>query len=204
MSWQLSDHANDIHWSDYEQALNGYLECQDDSLALAERYRALIEARDRFLRLRAQGDGHIATHMMLMRSILDLGDVRAAAQAAEILRTEMPWLTTPLPEDLQLQINRPFLPPTRDFDLRPVRGDLGDWLQAAVLDVFEKGRAESSCVHGDLRAIEDLAENPSRSPEMARREWLMSLRLGATCRMSEVTEDPSFSELQALRAALLH
>ena len=45
----------------------------------------------------------------------------------------MPWLAEPLPDDLQIHINRPFLAPLAMFDERFVEGDLGQWIQAAII-----------------------------------------------------------------------
>ncbi|AFL72926.1 hypothetical protein [Thiocystis violascens] len=178
IGWQIADRSKDVYWIAYETALNLYLLAQDETRPLNDRYRFLLESQERFRNLLAQGDGHLATHLVLIRILLDLGERQAAVGRLENLLREMTWLAEPLHEDLQISINRPFLPPASDFDHRELQSDLGKWLQASVIETLERQRAFSSYFHNDLHLLKKVLENSNHTPEMERRERLVRLRLG--------------------------
>jgi len=138
IGWQIADHSRDLYWPEYEQALNTYLASQDESCSLGERHGWLIKSKELFQALAAKGDAHIGTSLALIRLHSELGDRQAAQDALEQMLQIMPWLADPLPERLQIQINRPFLAPIAAFDDRVVQDDLGQWIQAAVLEALEK------------------------------------------------------------------
>lgn len=137
IGWQIADHSRDTHWPEYEQALDCYLASQDESFSLGERYAELHKSKELFDRLYAKGDGHIGTSFALARINSELGDHQAALTAIERMLQLMPWLAEQLPENLQLNINRPFLAPIASFDNRVVQGDLGQWIQAAIIEAMD-------------------------------------------------------------------
>ncbi|MTW20640.1 hypothetical protein [Allochromatium palmeri] len=136
IGWQIADRARDIHWSDYEQALDAYLASQDETCSLNERHSRLIKSRDQFQALNANGDQHIGTSLALIRLHAELGDSQAVLDAITQMLELMPWLADSLPDDLQIHINRPFLAPIAAFDHRQVEGDLGQWIQAAIMEAL--------------------------------------------------------------------
>jgi len=143
IGWQIADYSMDLYWPEYEQALNIYLASQDEACSIGERYEWLNKSREQFRSLAAKGDSHIGTGLALVRLNAELGDRQAAMNAIENILQVMPWLAEPLPDELQIQINRPFLAPLLDFDNRLLQGDLGQWLQAAILEALEVlGRGE--------------------------------------------------------------
>lgn len=133
IGWQIADRSSDIHWPEYEQALNHYLASQDESYSLHERHAQLIKSRDGFQALAAKGDQHIGTGLALIRIHFELNERQAVLDAITQMLDTMPWLAEPLPDDLQIHINRPFLAPLAMFDERFVEGDLGQWIQAAII-----------------------------------------------------------------------
>lgn len=137
IGWQIADHSRDYHWPEYEQALNAYLASQDAAHSEDERQAWLHASQERFTALAANGDAHIGTSFALIRINAELGERQAALDAIEQLLQIMPWLAEPLPEELQLQINRPFVAPLAAFDLRPVEDGLGEWLQAGLRESLE-------------------------------------------------------------------
>ncbi|MFD2112987.1 hypothetical protein [Thiorhodococcus fuscus] len=136
IGWQIADHSGDLHWPEYEQALNAYLASQDETCSVGERREWLNKSLDQFRALAAKGDSHIGTGLALVRLNAELGDRQAAMDAIEKILQVMPWLADPLPDELQIQINRPFLAPIASFDGRFVQGDLGQWLQTAIMDAL--------------------------------------------------------------------
>lgn len=137
IGWQIADHSRDVYWPEYEQALNTYLASQDESCSIGERHGWLIKSKEQFQALAAKGDAHIGTSLALIRLHSELGERQAAQDALEQMLQIMPWLAEPLPESLQIQINRPFLAPIAAFDDRFVQGDLVQWIQAAILEALE-------------------------------------------------------------------
>ncbi|MBK1720386.1 hypothetical protein CKO27_22620 [Thiocystis violacea] len=137
IGWQIADHSIDPYWPEYEQALNTYLASQDETCTLGERYGWLNKSRNQFHALATKGDGHIGTSLALIRLNSELGNCQAAMDTIEQMLKLMPWLAEALPDDLQIHINRPFLAPIASFDNRFVEGDLGQWLQAAIMETLE-------------------------------------------------------------------
>ena len=137
IGWQIADHSGDVYWPEYEQALNTYLTSQDQGLSLSERYSQLRKSRDLFTALYAKGDRHIGTSLALVRIHSELDEHQQALDAIEQMLQMMPWLAETLPESLQIQINRPFLAPIASYDKRHLEGDLGQWIQAAVLEALD-------------------------------------------------------------------
>ncbi|MBK1654775.1 hypothetical protein [Allochromatium vinosum] len=137
IGWQIADHSGDVYWPEYEQALNTYLTSQDQGLSLIERYSQLKKSRDLFTALYAKGDRHIGTSLALVRIHYELDEHQQALDAIEQMLQMMPWLAETLPESLQIQINRPFLAPIASYDKRHLEGDLGQWIQAAVLEALD-------------------------------------------------------------------
>jgi hypothetical protein len=178
IGWQIADHSKDTNWVYFEAALERYLQSQDHKQPLTARYHALLDSRDQFKNLFALGDGHISTYMIFIRILFDLGHTEAAIVQIETLLQKMTWLLEPLHEDLRIQINRPFLPLTHDFDQRPIQVDLGTWVQAAVIEALEIKRAPSSYFQNDLFLLKKVVMNPNHGAEMKRRERLLHLRLG--------------------------
>lgn len=131
--WQTADHSRDLYWPEYEQALEAYLHSQDESKPLGDRYGWLTRSRDQFRALAEKGDAHIGTNLALIRVNLELDDRLAAMDAMEAMLELMPWFRDPLPDSLQLHINRPFLAPIALFDQQVVVGTLGQWLQSSIL-----------------------------------------------------------------------
>jgi hypothetical protein len=121
---------------EYEQALNDYLASQDEANSEDQR-EWLLKSREQFQQLAEKGDAHIGTSFALIRVNAELGDRQAAMDAIEALLQVMPWLAEPLPEELQLQINRPFIAPIPSFDFRAVESDLGEWLQEGLRESLE-------------------------------------------------------------------
>lgn len=138
IGWQIADHSRDHHWLEYEQALNIYLKSRDEALSQEERQKILHESLKCFQALVDKGDGHIGTGLALVRLNAELNDRSAAIAAIEQLLGSMPWLVEPLPEGLQIQVNRPFVSPTSTFDLRPVETGLGQWLQASLRESLDE------------------------------------------------------------------
>lgn len=137
IGWQIADHSRDLYWSEYEQALNTYLASQDDACSSDERQERLTKSREQFQALFAKGDGHIGTGLALIRVNTELGNHQAAMNAVEQILEVMPWFAETLPDDLQIQINRPFLAPIAAFDSRFVEDNLGKWLQEAIMDALD-------------------------------------------------------------------
>ena len=137
IGWQIADHSRDLYWPEYEQALNTYLASQDETCSLGERHGCLIKSKDQFQALAAKGDAHLGTSLALIRLYSELGERQAALDVIEKMLQLMPWLAEPLPESLQIHVNRPFLAPIAVFDDRFVQGDLGQWIQAAVLEALD-------------------------------------------------------------------
>lgn len=139
IGWQIADRSEDIYWLEYEKALNTYLSSQDDKFPLSQRYAQLQESKTLFTNLYAKGDVHIGTSLALVRIFLELGEHQSAVDAIEKMLEIMPWLAEPLPESLQLQVNRPFLAPVAVYDKKPLQDDLGQWIQNAILEVGFEG-----------------------------------------------------------------
>ena len=138
IGWQIADRSREATWNEYEQALELYLSIQDANLADDERQRRLLGSRDRFQALADKGDRHIGVSTALMRINFELGDPRAMLNAIEQLLDIMPWMAEPLPRELEIQINRPFLAPLPRFDQDQVLdGDLGQWIQAGIMAALE-------------------------------------------------------------------
>lgn len=184
IGWQIADHSKDERWQDYQAALDCYLLSQDQKLPLTARYQRLFESLQRFHHLIEAGDGHLATHMVLIRILFDLGEQQSAVHQIEELVQKMTWLLEPLHEDLRIHINRPFLPLTYDFDQRPVQGDIGTWVQAAVIEALETKRASSSYFHNDLYLLKKVLLNQNHSIAMEQRERLLNMRLGMPKRVA--------------------
>ena len=138
IGWQIADHAKDSNWLEYEQALDSYLESRDESLPIGKRYASLTKSRDLFLALAEKGDAHVGTSLALVRIHSELGDFEPARNAITKMLQIMPWLADPLPDELKIDINRPFLMPDPRFDLRAVEGTLGQWLQLAIVEALEE------------------------------------------------------------------
>ncbi len=130
--WQIADRSQDPHWQEYETALSTYLEAQGPECGQERRTQLLTEAKSQFERLASLGDGHIGTRLALIRLNVELEDHPAAVTAVERLLQVMPWLSDPLPDDVTIQINRPFLAPIPEYDLLEAQEGLGQWLQAAI------------------------------------------------------------------------
>ncbi|MGQ9831267.1 MAG: hypothetical protein ACUVQI_06570 [Thermochromatium sp.] len=138
IGWQIADREHDVYWSDYEQALDAYLASQDPTLTDEERQHWLAISRDGFQSLAARGDRHIGTSLALIRIHTELGEPQAVLQAIEQMLDIMPWLAEPLPDALELQINRPFLAPLASFDHTQVfEDDLGNWIQSGIMAALE-------------------------------------------------------------------
>ncbi|MBK1694619.1 hypothetical protein CKO09_07695 [Chromatium weissei] len=178
IGWQIADHSKDERWQDYQMALNCYLLSQDHKQPLTARYQRLLESLQRFHQLIETGDGHLATYMVFIRILFDLGEKQSAVYQIEELIQKMTWLLEPLHEDLRIQISRPFLPLTHDFDQRPVAGDIGTWVQAAVIEALETKRSPSSYFQNDLYLLKKVLANANHGAAMERRERLLNLRLG--------------------------
>jgi hypothetical protein len=59
-------------------------------------------------------------------------------QAIEQMLDIMPWLAEPLPDELELHVNRPFIAPLADFDQKQVfDSDLGQWIQSGIMTALE-------------------------------------------------------------------
>lgn len=138
IGWQIADHSRDLYWPEYEQALNTYLASQDETCSLGERHKWLIESKNQFQALVAKGDAHIGTSLAMIRLHSELGEQQAALDVIEKMLQLMPWLAETLPDSLQIHVNRPFLAPIAEFDDRFVQGDIGQWIQAAILEALER------------------------------------------------------------------
>ncbi|BCU07443.1 hypothetical protein [Allochromatium tepidum] len=138
IGWQIADRERDAYWNDYEQALDAYLASQDETLTDEERRNWLLTSRERFQALAARGDRHIGTSLALIRIHSELGEPQAVIQAIEQMLDIMPWLAEPLPDELELHVNRPFIAPLADFDQKQVfDSDLGQWIQSGVMTALE-------------------------------------------------------------------
>lgn len=136
IGWQISDHSKDAYWSEYEQALNTYLSSLDEQNALGERYQNLLKSLKLFQALAEKGDAHLGTSLALIRINFELGNSQEATHAMDKLLQIMPWFSDPIPDELQISINRPFLPPISSFDHRHVNDNLAQWIQAALQEVL--------------------------------------------------------------------
>lgn len=134
--WGQIDHFSDALWPVYEQALVVYLASRDESLPVPKRYAYQTESRQQFLALREQGDRHLATSFALIRLQLEEGNAQAVRQEIDSTVQLMPWLTKPLPSEVNIKVNRPFLAPTPSCENRLIENDLGDWLQWAIVQSF--------------------------------------------------------------------
>ena len=138
IGWQIADRERDAYWNDYEQALDAYLASQDETLTDEERRNWLLTSRERFQALAARGDRHIGTSLALIRIHSELGEPQAVVQAIEQMLDIMPWLAEPLPDELELHVNRPFIAPLADFDQKQVfDSDLGQWIQSGIMTALE-------------------------------------------------------------------
>lgn len=138
IGWQIADREQDVYWPDYEQALDAYLAAQDENLTDEERQNWLATSRDGFLSLAAKGDRHIGTSLALIRIHSELGEPQGVQQAIEQMLDIMPWLAEPLPDELELQISRPFLAPLASFeDKQVLDGELGNWIQSGIMAALE-------------------------------------------------------------------
>lgn len=138
IGWQIADHTRDRFWTEYERALDTYLASQDRDKSPAEQRDWLMKSKEAFQRLVAKGDGHIGTHFALVRIQAELGDRQAAMDAIQTLLQAMPWLVEPLPDELELQINRPFVAPTASYDGRGAEDGLGPWLQLSLREALDE------------------------------------------------------------------
>lgn len=137
INWQIADHSGDAYWQEYEKALDTYLASHDETLPLNQRYSELKKSKELFEKLYLKGDRHIGTSLALVRINTELDDHQSALDAIEKMLQIMPWLTEPLPESLQIQINRPFLAPIAIYDKKILQGDLGQWIQSSILDALD-------------------------------------------------------------------
>ena len=138
IGWQIADRERDVYWTDYEQALDAYLAAQDETLTDEERQTWILTSRERFRALAAKGDRHIGTSLALIRIHSELGEPQGVLQVIEQMLDIMPWMAEPLPDSLEIHVNRPFLAPLPSFDHTPVfDGDLGNWIQSGIMTALE-------------------------------------------------------------------
>lgn len=137
-NWMTLDHSEDVNWKEYEEALNIYLLSQDTGSSLKRRYELLIESQKCFQDLYEKGDTHLGTRLALVRLYSELGENQAAMNMLGSIIEFMPWLAEPLPENLRLHINRPFISPIASFDHREMQDSLGQWFQEALLETLDK------------------------------------------------------------------
>ncbi|QGU32550.1 hypothetical protein [Thermochromatium tepidum] len=138
IGWQIADRERDVYWNDYEQALDAYLATQDQDLTDEERQRWLALSREGFQSLAARGDRHIGTSLALIRIHSELGEPQAVIQAIEQMLEIMPWMAEPLPDALELHVNRPFLAPLARFEqVQILEGELGNWIQSGIQAALE-------------------------------------------------------------------
>ncbi len=134
IGWQIADREGDPYWNDYEQALDAYLASRDESLSDEERRAWLRQSRDRFQALADRGDRHIGTSLALIRIHSELNEPQAVLAALEQMLGLMPWFAEPLPDGLELQINRPFVAPLERFEQEEtLENELGQWLQRGIM-----------------------------------------------------------------------
>jgi len=134
--WRQTDRSQDLHWPAYEAALDAYLISQDKKRSLADRYAGLTDSRERFLQLIAKGDDHLATQLTLIRIHADLEKIPDAIDGIHRILQDIPALLATVSENIEINIDRPFLAPLRAYDAQPVQGSLSQWLQAALLDAL--------------------------------------------------------------------
>ncbi len=170
-TWKGTDHSGDSHWDQYERAINACLSSMDERLPATDRYLLLKDGRDLLLDLQARGDDRMETTMSLVRALVDLGERQWAIR---FLRDVVTKMNT----NMFLHVGRPFLPPMRAFDRRPVVGAMDKWLQAVLPESLEKLRAFSSYFHDDFEVLRVLMQNPDRSVEMDRRVALLTMKKG--------------------------
>ncbi|MFW6315176.1 MAG: hypothetical protein ACOC0S_06300, partial [Desulfohalobiaceae bacterium] len=161
----------------YEKALNAYRASMDTTLPLATRYNLLIKARDIFKEL---DDQHIGTTLALIRTHIDLGDSQNALKVVRELNQAMN-------NQLQIKLDRPFVPPIAAFDTREIKAGMPEWLQCSIFEAFEKLRADSSFHNpqGHIPALNKIKQNPNHSLEMDRRLALCALRSGKQIRINK-------------------
>lgn len=152
--WQQTDRSQDLHWPAYEAALDAYLISQDNKLSLANRYASLTDSRERFLQLVAKGDDHLATQLTLIRIHADLEEIPDAIDGIHCILQDIPALLAPATENIEINIDRPFLAPLRAYDAQPIQGSLSQWLQAALLDALDR--------YGAVIKSEDAEEHRQR------------------------------------------
>lgn len=173
--WQAIDRTGDRYWSAYEQAFNAYLSACDVGQPVSLRQDWLKLSRELLDELNAEGDEHLATVLLRLRVLAAVGArneaVEANARLVQALETDSRFLET----DLPARLDRPFLPPLADYDQRAPQGSLGAWLQAAIFENLEIGRAYSTYFESDKRILQALADNPNRSLAMDRRRALLAL-----------------------------
>lgn len=172
-AWQRLDRSADVHWPDYERALNACLSAADPSHPLATRWHWLQQAQAVLQHLDEAGDQHLGTRLLRIRVLFDIGERRASVQLNHALHQAMA-------RDFPIRFDRPFLPADPRFDQRSVATEgekpLVAWIQAAITEPLERRRAFSSYFHREARLVDELATNPNRAIEMDRRRALIALR----------------------------
>lgn len=171
-AWKTLDRTNDLYWPAYQQALDFYLSSTDQSEELPKRYAWLRSSLAQLETLKRVGDKHLATALLHIR-VLDAAGQRALAVQMNSQLVEF------VSKDLQVKLDRPFIPPLANYEDRPPKeADIGSWLVAAIIEGLEVRRAYSSYFYPDSQLVQLISNNPNRSRQMDRRRALLALNDG--------------------------
>nr|WP_242518551.1 FkbM family methyltransferase [Thiorhodovibrio winogradskyi] len=181
-AWQRLDRAGDVHWAQYEAALDACLSAADAGQSLSARWAWLRHSRARLEQLAEAGDAHLATILLRIRVLSACGERAAAAKLNGKLIKVFDQ------QRLQVKLDRPFLPPSARFDDCEPRAmgkecAMAAWLRAAMHESRERLRAHSSYFQCNTGLFRQLGANPNRSFEMDRRIALQAWLTGAPMRL---------------------
>jgi glycosyltransferase involved in cell wall biosynthesis len=196
------EHAAELP-ADYQAALDAALIAFDPERPLDERYRRLVESRDRLAALGADGDAQIATQLLRIRVHRACGEPAVARHLTERLAQQLKAQSASQAQEA-LPLDRPFLPALESFDqceLNNPQDDLSDWLTALVLDTAAElnapGRHTRPAQH--LSRLAQRRKLPCACIESERMLALAARRLG-----KKVTIKPEAQLVkQSLNGALL-
>ncbi|WP_200250116.1 glycosyltransferase family 2 protein [Lamprobacter modestohalophilus] len=175
------EHAADLP-ADYQAALDAALIAFDPERPLDERYRRLIESRDRLAALAADGDAQIATQLLRIRAHRACGEPDTARQLNEALLQRIQAHDASKAQNAP-EFDRPFLPALESFDqcaINNPQDDLAGWLTALALDTAAELNASSRHAQPaqHLSRLAQRRKLPCASIERERMLALAALRLG--------------------------
>jgi len=165
-----------------DEALFFYAISRDSSLSSTVRYGAL-ETSLNMLKNLCESDPSYLRLSSLARVASDYGARSLAVNA-------LVQLIEAIQRHNQVDMREPFLVPGRQFDTVPPGKTIGAWVQAAVLEEFERLSSFSSYYSGvsALQRLEIIRDLGFGSDEMARRLNLIKQRFGMLDRAVQATQ----------------